>query len=948
MSKRVTAAISGLALAVLSVARLVSAEPLAADTRDVTGSFDNGLKYVIRTHANPPGRVWFFLRVDTGALNETDPQNGLAHFIEHMAFNGSKNFKAGELIPLLNSLGMQFGVHTNASTDHMETVYKLQMPDADPKTVDTALKIFSDYADGLLFEPKEIEEERGVVIEEWRSGKSVDERTRKQTIKDLFPDSRINLHDVIGTDENLHKVGREEFLDYWNTWYRPERMTLIVVGDITPDKVIEPARKALGQFKARAAARQPGKAEFKQLTKAQAFIVTDPEQVSCDVTVLTTGESRPPVTTTEQFQQNLTENVGQWIMNRRLEDLLQKGQASYQSADVGTTDLFKEVRLITASAQGNPADWNKMLAQIIDQVQGAIAYGFTPRELDLAKSAVLAGAERAVETEATIDAGAIVNGITASINRGNTITSAATRLELTKKYLALLNLDAVNAAFKTTYGDKKYTYVLTLPANKTDFTTPTDAAILAAADAAWASPAVAIKDEAAASSLLAAAPTPGKAADTRTDDALKVTTVTFENGVVFHYRFNDYKKDQVAVRVTMPGGRIAEAGATIGLSEAANAALGQPATSRLSSTQIRDLMTGKKISVGGGFGSDSLNFAVSGSPRELDTGMQLLYALITDSKLEQAAFDEWKKSSLLAYEESLKGLQGLVRHTIDKTVMANDPRFVSLTPEVINRITPEAAQAWLKNTTDNAAIEVGVVGDISLEDATAMVSKYLGSLPKRTQTFSALDTYRKIDRSNSTRSAEVTGDIIAPMAIAIAGFEGADAENVSDFRKLRLVANILTVRMIKRIREDEQLVYSIGVQSSPGQAVPGMGMFMAAAPVDPKNAGRLADEIIEMMKTFAKEGPTEAEMTTMRKQEAKELETQMKEPGFWLGQIGDMTYRKRSADAIKQLPDIYQTFTADELRETAAMYFTDDTKKIRIIVSPKPKADAAPATQPAK
>ena len=219
------------------VASTSAATPLPKDPNNHCGTFDNGFSYIVRPNTNPPGRVALYLNIKSGALNETDAQNGLAHFLEHMSFNGSRHFAPGELIPYMNKLGMQFGADSNAHTNYQETVYKLFMPDVKDETIDKALTIMSDFAGGLLLPPKEIDNERKVILEEARSRKSAGERIQKEWMRKVFSGTRLAIHDVIGDEKQIEKFPKEEFVDYWNTWYRPENMTLIVVGDAAPEKI---------------------------------------------------------------------------------------------------------------------------------------------------------------------------------------------------------------------------------------------------------------------------------------------------------------------------------------------------------------------------------------------------------------------------------------------------------------------------------------------------------------------------------------------------------------------------------------------------------------------------------------------------------------------------------------------------------------------------------------
>jgi len=930
-----------IALAACAVvgAPLAASEPLPQDPNNVYGKLDNGLGYIVRQHDNPPGRVSLYLHVKSGALNETGTQNGLAHFLEHMAFNGSEHYPPGELVPYLNSLGMQFGADTNAHTNLQETVYKLHMPDNDTETIHKAMEIFADYAFGLKLLEEEIDKERKVILEEARRGKSAQERLQKKFREAVFAGSKIAVHDVIGDDDQIAGFPREEFVDYWNTWYRPDLMTLIVVGDVDPEVVIKKAKSFFSEFAARASAREEQGTGIKPVNQPRAFVFTDEEMTMCQVQVLGIKEGRPPMKTYADYRHNEIENIGPWIVNRRLQDLQAAGDADFRFAFVGVQGMLNDAILPMGIAMGMPADWNRMLEQVITEIDRALEHGFTERELALARKNLVARAERAVETESTRNARAILGQISSEVGNEFPILSAEQRLDLTRRVVEEATLAEVEKIFRQNYDTKNYNYVLNVPDPSDTFKPPTPEELLAAAGEVWARKTEAAGAKADAEDLLAALPEPGKVESKSTDDDLKVTTATLANGAVVHYMYSDYKKDQASIRIILPGGELEETAADRGISDVASLVFGQPATRRLDSTQIRDLMTGKKVGVSGSIGRDALTVSISGSPRELETGMQLAYALMTDGKIEPSALDNWKKLRLQALEQQEKTPGGQLRKLMDEVFYAGDIRLSRLTAEQVERQTIEPAEKWLRRIVRTAPIEVGVVGDISEDQAMKLVVQYVGGLPKRAADFDLLDTYRTLDRASGPYVGSRKFASITPKAQVSAGFVGCNVTDVEDRRVLDLVAMVISDRMIKRIREDEQLVYSIRCLNIPSATMPGIGMVMASSTTDPENGQKLAGTIIEMMKTFAKVGPTAEELKVAQIQKAKALETSMKEPRFWLGQIEDLHYRDRTLAELKALPGVYDTFTADQLQKVAKKYFTED-RMFKLVVVPEKVVDA--------
>jgi zinc protease len=927
-------------------ARMASAvdDPLPRDPNNVYGTFDNGVNYIIRHASNPPGKVSLDLHVRTGALNETDRQNGLAHFLEHMAFKGSSHFEPMKLIPLLSHLGMTFGADTNAHTNLQETVFKLSMPDTQPKTIDLALTIFSDYASALSLYPIQIESERRVILEESRMRKSASQRLQKELNRQMFGDTQLGVHDVIGDEELIKTFPASEFTDYWNTWYRPENMTLIVVGDIDPSTVIAQAKDKLGSFTARAPAREPMKAGIKPFESPRAFVLTDPEQVTAEVSLLGMSPSRGKTQTVSQLQREVVEQLAEWIVNRRLKDSITRGDAPFRDASVDSGDILHEGFQVSAGAEGEPKDWNRMLDALVGEIHSAIDHGFTTQEFDLATRGLLASEQQRVDTESTQDSKEVVGRLASLVGSSRPILSAQQNLDLIRQILSSLTKEDLWKEFKEDFDTRHYAYVVMLPASKDPSSIPSNSDVLAAATAAWGKESKVVEEASSETTILAAEPTPGTVKSREVDDQLGITTVVFENGVVLHHKFTDYKKDQVAIRITLPGGVIEETAQNKGISSLASQVIGQAATHRLSSTQLRDLMTGKNVSVTGGIGLDSLAMSINGSPADLPQGLQLANALLTEGILEQSAVDEWRRAQLSTLKEKPTSGKAQLADAFSQTLGAGDVRLAPLTTEVVNRLQREEAEQWFTRIARNAAIEVVVVGDMQSDRAIELIGRYLGSLPKRTGTFTDLDSLRKLDRKPGPFAKTVEFSAVTPAAIVLAGYVGCDESNL-DRRPLAMGCAILTERMIQRIRMKDNLVYSIRCSSTPGQGLPGMGEIVAAAPTDPKNADRLASTILEMMQSFADTGPTEQEMATAKKQIANTLQTQMKDPGFWIAQLAEFQYHRHSLAELKQVPAIFETFTADDIRNVFKKY-VNDGGQIRLEAVPQ-STTVGPTTNPA-
>lgn len=912
------------------------AKPLPSDSRNVTGKLDNGVAWMFRQHDNPPGKMALMIRVDTGSLNETDQQRGLAHFMEHMVFNGTENFPPGKLIPFFESMGMEFGGDLNAFTSFDQTAYMLYLPDTNTERIEKALMVLSDYAFRTLLLNEEIDKERGVILSEARTGKSAEQRMRDKLWPELYEGSRFAERLPIGKEEIIASAPRSEFVDFYRTWYRPENVTVFLVGDTKPDAIIPLIQKWFGTYKPQAPGRKPMGPEFRPFTKQRAIVVTDPEMSRCEVQAANISPGRPPTTTVEQRRVELVEEIGTWIVGRRYRERVDKGEASYRNARASVSDFYKDAVVVTANATGEPADWSKMLEELVAEVNRVRKHGFSDRELELAKKELLAGAERAVRTEPTRDARGLINELVSSVNNHVPILSAQQRLDLYTELLPTIRLGEVNEAFKEHFRPDTFAYVVQMP-QKERITVPPREEVLTVAQAAWAREVTPIKDAERPTELLTSLPTPGKVVESTADQDLGITNAWLANGVRVHHRFMDYKKDTVMVSIALAGGGIEETASNVGITAVASLAVNEAATSRLSSTDVRNIMTGKNIDVGTGGGGqgggrrggrggpqqseDSLTINVQGSPKDLEAGLQLAHALLTDGKIEESAFKNWKLQTIQQLERMQTMPPIKASEALADLLSGGDPRRKFPTVDDVNRQSVAEAQTWYKRLCREAPIEVAVVGDVKLEEVMPLIEKYIGSLPERGRSAKHLDKLRRLARTTGPWVRHIDVQTVTPQGMATAGFVAAEGRNTNDRRALALASQIMSTRLVKSIREDQGLVYSIRASYQPSWIYEDSAQFSAGAPCDPAKAKMVTEEIHKMFAAFAENGPTDEELANAKKQVANNLDTAMKEPSYWWRILQHYDLHGRDLAVEKTEKEAYDGYTAGQVRAVFRKYY---------------------------
>lgn len=917
------------------------AAPLPTDPRLVTGTLDNGLSYIVVNHQNPPGRANMWIHVSSGSLNEKDNQRGIAHYLEHMAFNGTENFPAGTVVDFFQSMGLTFGQHQNAFTSFDQTTYQLAFPDTKPETIERGMRFFSDVAMRMTLAQKEVDEERQVIFEEKRTGLGAAQRIQDYVLERLIPGSLIGVRLPIGVDQTLSSVQRADFVDYYSRWYVPSNMTVIVVADADPKEMAGQISKAFagGEKKPKPVDQEVG---VKPYDSTRAIVAHDKELTTAELSITSVSGKRPPITTVGALREDLVRQIASSAYNRRLGAKLAKGGVSYTDSSAVAIPLFNTAMLKQASTEGKPENWKTMLSEMGTELQRARLHGFSQREIDDVKSEMIAGAERFVEQEKTLPARALTAAINNAVATGNTLMGAQNELAQYKALLPTITRDEVSKAFSEMFDTKNVTFVAQLP-DSVPGGIPSESELVELGRKALDVQPTAETEAERPTVLMASKPVAGKVGEIKTHEATKVVTAMLDNGVTAHYRFMDYRKEQATIQITLAAGAIQETAADRGIAEVAGLAWGKPATSTLTSTNIRDIMTGKKVNVGGGVGMDTMTLSVSGNPNELEQGMQLAHLLLTDPKIEDAAFDQWKTETLQAIEKRAKDPQGAFTEALASTLYpASETRTQPLTAEQVNKLSVSAAQKWLKKTIASAPIEVTVVGDIAQDKAMELVSTYLGSISKReAMSASTLDTLRAIKRVKGpiVTKREITTQ--TPNAFVATGFYAADAENVADTRKLQMATRVLSTRFFKKVREAEQLAYSPSPAFRPGTIYPGFGFLALISPTDPSKTDRLLAASTELYQEFAKTGPTDEEMETAKKQLANNLDENMKEPGFWLGRTGAMVYRNIKLDDVMSENDFGQKLTAAEVKDAYNRYYKEDAV-MQVVVRPAGNM-AAPA-----
>jgi zinc protease len=919
--------------------------PLPVDPAVRIVELPNGLHVWIRHNATPPDHVGIYMHVGSGSLNEIDEERGLAHFLEHMAFDGSEHFPPGELVKYFESIGLRFGNDQNAFTSYDQTTYTLTLPRTDRATVSKGLLCMADFAFRLSLLPEQVDNERKVVLEEVRARSGAGQRIRDEMMPVLLPGSRVAERMPIGKEAVIEKADRQQLLSYYRKWYRPDDTTLLIVGDVDVDMVLDLVREQFGEWQPTPdppAGADPG---IKPYGGVRAAVFTDPEVTETDVG---SASVRPleRLQTVGDLRRTIVDGLGEWMANRRFQEMVQKGTAPFQQAEVDKSPFLNACTYIDASATGAPAAWQPMMASLLTELKRAREHGFLPEEFAQAKKDLLARAEQRALTESTRDSGGFLGQMNSLLSEHRKPISAQQTLDLTRALIGTVTLEEVSEAFRANYAPDARLLTVVMP-QREGLPVPAGDDLLGVATqvaAAQVAPPVGRKLP---QGLLAREPAPGSVAASEEDGDLGVLSVTLSNGVRAHLRSMDFKKDQVLVGITLGGGAIRETEANRGITNVAALAFSQPASDTLSSSDIEDLMTGKNVDFGGGAGPDAVSISVTSATKDVEEAFRLIHLMLTQPRIEPSALLRWKQEAIQAIEKRSTDAAAQAGEQVGAILSGGDPRFRSLTAEQVNRLTLEEGQAWLDDLVRSAPVELAVVGDVDRDHALQLTLKYLGSLPARPLRDPALDALRKLSYGSGPIYATVGVPTITPRSVVVEGWRGADWTQVKDRRILQIIAQILSSRLRVEVREQRGLTYTIYAYTSPGQAYPGEGLLAITFTADPEKAAGAADLSLDVGRKLAEDGPTDEELHTVREQFANSILTSQKEPAYWVSVMSDMDYHGTVLADVKDALKQYTSYTREDMMDVMGRYLTP-RRCIQVIALPTqaPSGEDKPEGQP--
>lgn len=897
---------------------------LPLDPQIIKGKFENGLQYMIRENSRPENRMELRLIVDAGSLQEDEDQLGLAHFIEHMAFNGTKNFAKNDLVDFLESIGLRFGPDLNAYTSFEETVYMLQVPLDDEVIIEKAFLVLQDWARGITFDQEELDKERGVILEELRLGKGAQKRIMDKQLPVLFHNSRYAKRLPIGDAEIIKNAPREVFLRYYNDWYRPDRMSIVAVGDFDKDNILSLIKKYFSGLENPPAARKNPSNEVPGHTETLFSIETDPE-----LQYTTIGISRKLPTSDQQtyeaYRQSIVDGLFYQILNQRLAERLQEANPPYLYAAGGTGSMVRSKEMLMINSVVRDGLFVEGLKAVLLEWRRIQRDGLTQTELNRAKAGLARSYESLYSERDKSESSSFASEYIRHILEGEAVPGIPKEYEMVNEMLPSISLEEVNATSASLASSENRVIVYSAP-EKDGVKVPSKEDILKILNETDAAEIGQYDDGLGDKPLMANEPKPGSIIFRRNHDKIDVREWVLSNRMRVLLKKTNFKNDEILMSASSPGGYSLAEDNDFVIASTADMLVGQGGVDEFSAVDLSKLLSDKNISSDISIGNYSESFSGFASPKDLEYMFQLLHLKLTKPRLDPEVFQSYKVQMLDIIKNRSNNPSYVFSEEIRKAMYGDHPRHKPLDAKWINSLDLDMSYEYYQNRFESLSdYNVAIVGNFEWDKIEEYVRKYLASLPGGYRDEKPI--FRKDDPTKGQVNVKVNKGLEDKATVQILMHGDTKWDHKFSY-PLRAAVDVLNIRLREVLREAEGGVYGVRASGSLSNVPKGTFRSSISFGCSPANADRLIKLALEEVRKLQTEPASEANIEKVKEIHRRGFETGSKQNSFW---TSNLLYRFNNGldpDAIIDFPSKPEKLKPQNIMDAAKKYF--DTSNILI------------------
>jgi zinc protease len=867
---------------------------LKPDPAAVWGKLDNGLRYVILPFRGQPGRASLRLYVNIGSAVEEENEQGIAHFLEHMAFNGTRNFAPGESIKYFQRLGLAFGAHTNAVTGLDSTVYKLDLPRAEEAVTGEAFKFFRDVLDGMNLDEQEIEKERRVVLSEMLSRNSAEYRGLVASLHFALPQSRYSKRMPIGTSGCIRGMTRQQFVNFYEKWYTPSRATVVAVGDLN----IETTRELIKRHFQDAMARhgEAPDALFGELVTGKGPVARLHTEKDAAATVISLTINRPYVEapdTAASQRDDMVRGVAAMMLGERFEKLASAPGACIQSGSASFESSFGFVDQTSAAVTCESRQWASALRLLEQEVRRATKYGFTDDEFARAKSAVLAYVQTQADGAETRQPATIADGIVKSLSEKYVFTHPGDDLSLATSFLAGLRKDECTEAFRASWDSND---VQIFVRGNLELDGDSAKKILSVYGMSRFIPVGRPVEDASNQFAYTDFGPAGEIISRQEHEDLGIVQVVFANNVRVNVKKTPFESNAVRVAVSVAGGLADAPADKPGLVQFTNGVFIAGGLKAHSLAEVNRIVSGKHVGVQFGITEDSFQLFGQCSPAELETQLQLAAAFVTAPGYRPEAAEQQQQSYDGLYSQLEHTPEGIFEREIAGFLRSGDARFSYPPREAMRKLSMEDVKQWLEQPLREGYLELSIVGNVDQEKALSLVAKTFGALPTRASAAGELDQQRAVKFPRGTKSKEFGFSSNNSRAMAVVCWPTTDGKDASRARRLSVLADVLQERLHAKVREELGSTYSPSCGSFGSDVFPDYGFLGARLLVDANEVAKIGPIVTAIAEELAKGPISDDEFERAIKPVRSEVELGMRDNGYWLNALNNSQRHPQQLD----------------------------------------------------
>lgn len=912
----------------------LSEERLPLDPSVKIGKLSNGLTYYIRKNVKPEKKAELRLVVNAGSILEDEDQLGLAHFTEHMAFNGSKNFKKNDIVSFLQSIGVEFGADLNAYTSFDETVYILPIPTDKKETVDKGFQILEDWASTVAFENEEIDKERGVVLEESRTGKGADDRMSKVTYPKIFADSKYAKRLPIGEEDILKNFKYDVIRRFYKDWYRPDLMAVAVVGDVDVNEAEQLIKKHFEHLKNPASAKPRTYADVPARQKSEGVIATDKEATNPILQIYYSNTKVKDETTVADYRESMVRRLFTSMLSQRLQELTQKSNPPYVFGGSSLSGFVRGYEGYSAFAVLSKGGPDPAISAIVQENERARKFGFTPAELDRTKKTMMKGMERFYNERDKTESSVIVDEYVRNFLEKEPIPGIENEYNYYRQYLEGVTLDEVNKAaagiIPPSTASKLIVY--TGP-EKTDFKTPSADELLAMAEKASKAEIKPYEEKAVASSLMEKAPAPGKITGEKVNAELGTTELTLGNGIKVILKPTDFKNDQVVMSASRFGGQYTIDAKDRFNAEFASTVVTQMGAGQFSPVDLRKVLAGKNASVAPRIGTISESISGQSSAVDVETMLQLTYLYFTQPRQDSELFNSFVTKQQSLYQNMVSDPQFTFQDSLFRILYKNHPWAPKVPKaETFALINQQRAFEIYKERFSNAnGFTFVLVGKFDIATIKPLLATYLGSLPSTGKTSAFKDVGLRPAKGPLKREVKKGTE---PKSFARLVWNGEATYSDEEQFKLQALTELMNIKIIETLREDMSGVYGAGMGGSLNKYPYGNYSIGISIPCGPENVDKLITAALAEVDKVKTAGPSEADLGKVKETWKQQYLVNIKDNNFWTRQLLQSVEMGTNPAGILSYEKKVDALTPKDLKDVANKYL--DTKNyVQVVLNPE-------------